>query len=500
MANSIPMDYTEDASKILEGYNDKPLTIFKCRMTNYTPFMPGDFDTATFHCQNNECYPTKPVLSQQLKGRMRWLARIVLADIPECSSMYDLNYRKIEEECVTVYLSKSALKMGLIQFMFGTVRSSSREKRNKNTNKSFASPFKIHIEVKERGNYKSLMWEHPNISEKVRSLFRSNKYWIQYADRYNTLLSRSKKIDKRSLAPIRPEGIEITVEILLEPFALNLDGTVYTKTSVSKGSNNLRVALPKIAAFYSALASTVLTVFGMGKGVNRGFGRFKPVSGFENCIPDDLLWNSASSNDYRSLLRTLLDSLGNLEKKQISSKSDAYKHIISALEELSRIAHEIIGQSPPEMGSLRRVPSLIGSAKGVQIPQSGRSTRLEGVSVVESCVNDIDDAIELIGACTLKHVLIQFRPRGSNQPSVEESVWVLGGPRPHYWWKQRRQSMFILFPLPNNKLIVILPLYADDKGLKHKWKQYLSSSLRVVYHALEDCLSNCNKGNKGGRQ
>lgn len=499
MANTILMDHTEDASKILEGYNDKPLTIFKCKMSNYTPFMPGDSDTATFHCQNDECYPTKPVLSQQLKGRMRWLARIVLADIPECNSMGDLNYRKIEEECVTVYLSKSALKMGLIQFMFGTVRSSSREKHNKNTNKSFASPFKIHIEAKERGNYKSLMWKPSHISEEVRSLIRLNKYRMQYADRYNTLLSRGKKIDKRSLAPIRPEGIEITVEILLEPFALNLDGTVYIKTSVPKRSNNLQEALPKIAAFYSALASTVLTIFGMGKGVNRGFGRFKPVSGFENCIPEDLLWNSASSNDYRSLLRKLLDSLGNLEKKQISSESEAYKHIKSALEELSRIAHEIIGQSPPEMGSLRRVPSLIGSAKGVQIPQSRSSTGLKGVSVVESCiVNNIDDAIELIGACTLKHVLKQFQPKQFQSKNlVEKSIWVLGGPRPHYWEKQRRQSMFILFPLPNNKLIVILPLYAEDKGLKHKWKQYLSSSLRVVYHALEECLRNCNKG---GRQ
>lgn len=519
MANSNQMDYTEDASKILdkilEEYHDKPLTIFKCRMTNYTPFMPGDFDTATFHCQNNKCYPTKPVLSQQLKGRMRWLARIVLADIPECSSMGDLNYRRIEEECLPVKLNPrsrqgSSLEMGLIQFMFGTLRA----KGGRDVNKSFASPFKINIYVNQ-SKQQNLIWDPSRNSKwniyKLLSkdcINRNRRKYPRYPDRYSSLLSLGKK-DKRVLGPITPGQANIDVEVSLEPFALNLDGVIKSKNSLIE----LKRAFSNIVAFYIGLSLTVPTIFGLGKAANRGFGRFKLLSSdFESCIlkePLKVIFGNA--NKIYNKLSNLYKNIKGMQ--DVSKPNEAENYLKFSLKDLYEMAYTIarsdIKNNTGQTVTLRRVPSLISSIEGINNGGSRGASGLRGASVVESCIvnNNIDDAIELIGACTLKHVLKCFHPRGSNQQEVVESVWVLGLPRKHCWKERRnprRQSMFILFPLPKSKFIVILPLYAKDAKLQSqlgdKCVKNVVRASSVIYDALENCLNNCNKGNKGGRK
>lgn len=477
-------DLTEEIVKQIGSFKSEPFTFFEGRLVNYTPYATGDYDTRTIRCINNRCFPTRALLAQQLRGRMRWLARITLAGLYECRKP-DLTYDYVESECfpVIIHSSKNSgkvLKMGLIEFMFGTLKAREfREGRLQNNDEppkaSFSSPFKLQVELSYDGSsYRDLAWS-PKISTTIAS-----RIGIRPLDRHHTIAKY------KSVKPIKPEKVKLTLKIQIDPFVCQLDGTL--------GDRSLKKLLPDIALFYANLALATLSVFGVGKTVNRGFGRFKPLD--HNSLHFTPFYcDGKVVRVYRETEPHLMDSVVAVIPNLIQARDnhEALNSVRRLLESLIGDAARITGTKFPPSWQLARIPSLVSATYWYD--NNPPTPKISGVKVVTlESVKTIDDAIELIAHCVLKRSLA--RMRGLRHSDLERMAWVLGLPRGRRYrgkgLPRRRQSMIVLFPLPNPKHIVLVPLFAIDGWLEKEAKR-APHIFKAVYDAVESCLK------RGGR-
>lgn len=450
-------DLTEKIMQQLNRISSKPYTFFEHDLVNYTPYAAGDYDSKAFRCINNKCFPTRAHLAQQLRGRMRWLARVTLAGLPGCSQPY-LTYDRVERDCFKVRIRSSenngsVLEMGLIEFMFGTLNA--REyTSSKRRRVSFSSPFKLNVEL----NY-------------VEPLVLSG---IRDREHYNRHIT---SIRQGSIKYINPGKVILKLVIQIDPFICKLDGRI--------GKRSLKEVLPSMASFYASLALLTLTVLGVGKRVNRGFGRFMPLEpNLLRLLPFYCdrkiitISESRESNNGERVITILPDLI-----KAHNSK-DAYDLLKKLLKSPIAEATRITGTSLPSGWQLATIPSLVTATFGYNT--SGDS-KISGVRVVESKgIKTIDDAINAIARCVNEKNLSRMK-NFYKRLDPSRFAWVLGLPRRGI--SRRRQSMIILFPLLDPKLIAIIPFFAIDKELNRGQSEEVLNAFKEAYEAVSFCLS-----------
>lgn len=310
---------------------------------------------------------------------------------------------------------------------------------------SFTSPFKLQVEYSVNSANSAKMWREDdvknNLSGQVRDILPTRRGEKQLLDRYHALLTLIKKdgVRREELAPIAPGYVTVKIKLFLEPFIKGsgdsglLEGWIYAGKEIANTTVkiNLTDALPFIASLYASLALVVLTVFGIGRGANRGFGRFK-LKTINNNYNNKYI-------DYNRLnkLIDMLKKLASLDSEESPHVAeDAKKLLIDILKYLIDQADSIITLSRTRQGQkgssyvndLTCIPRLSVAINGVPLGATGK---LNELSVVKSTYinpksgTSINDAIEMIAIAVTKQYW-KTNPRG---PGLAYNTWPLGLPR-----------------------------------------------------------------------
>lgn len=475
------MPLNDLVSAVLESIRNPPreLVLFEATLENYTPVMVGDYDTRTWRRYGQQgLEPARTLLAQGMLGRMRWLLRLAVASL-SCRDNAD-SYKDLEDSCkVKVYYDgKGPKSLGLVKALMGFVSRS----------ESFASPFTLQATLVLPNNAGTPGPTRPSVWSMAGR--REGLH-----DRFNALMSRGSEF--RLLAPVEPCRLRVALRVLAQP-----------RTEWVLGDE-----WPKLGALYVALAIMVPTLFGIGKGVNRGFGRFI-FTGNSYYINESLLRSSRELNNLINSLKGLgyivdrcPDAAANyrrVDKTQAKALlEDAFQSLLSLAANAtgSGLDSSLTIHVPSIMGMLefRGPPPSICGASGVTAP-SARGARVEemkGINVAGIAMSGpgkpIDRALEAIGRAVFKSTWKSGEKKKSTASSDSEyyNTWPLGLPRfskikvssgrgheEVYVYKGylpdekmggslRRQSMVVLFPLPalgtkNEPLVAALPLISDD--------------------------------------
>ncbi len=278
----------------------------------YTPYWGGGYTGYTFRCLDQNCreYEFLWQGSEEIRGRMRWLSRIVLASFVDDEKLIKSNknniggYRYVEEKGFD----------GVLKKIFGSI----------NSNKALSASFKIEAllsdsEVKPRPfveygtilniikrnshnlfKFKRKNRVRMNISFFEESCYRRNDLYNDFFCLFSIprfyLLSMKiqellnnirdpkelndtiyKKIAKQifEMQPARQGTLRFTLNLFVRP------------NSFLTGSGR------PWQCFLAYIALLVPTLVGLGKGVTRGFGRFKLID-YEINIKDCPLKDSIS--------------------------------------------------------------------------------------------------------------------------------------------------------------------------------------------------------------
>ena len=389
----------------IEELTGKTNLIFQATFTNYTPFMPGDYDTTTFkHCpQNNneKCEVNVIPLAQQIIGKMRWLLRVALASLPGCREYQ--TYKDIEEKCPEIKItSESNNGIPIMNLLFGTIGEGKASR---------SALYKLIV------NYKSFEVNPWNPYGRIpRNMFKKLKLINKKnpaLDRVNSLLirksSKDNQLDTKLLKPINIGEAKIEVKVFENKL-------LFAHLAELAEQNGYKLNLLK--DLYIDLLALVLSVLGIGKGANRGFGRFviDKIKDNKNIIyKNDLTYvfnylNDFSAGNEESILKLfnhLEYLLIDLTKKNTNNNSKEEKYI-----------------------TIKRIPSL-------GIWQSGNKKfkiRFFAYRYVshgidrESNIKTITGAIEAIAAAVTKQCL-KTRKRKKQASGAYLHTWVFGLPR-----------------------------------------------------------------------
>jgi len=353
--------------------------LLSAQLVNYTPVMLGDYDTYHFREGSNGKYePVAGLYAQAIRGKARWLARVVLASLHGC----DFNsYYEIETQCARVLLNlgdskgKKKVNVGLIELLFGTLSSA-----------QLSSPFVLSVKVERLG---AVGW-------------KSGK---QYAlNRYEKLLvmgsGASRKEKEEKLRPHEPGSVVLRLEIREAPYASRLLGVA------KLADRPLRELYWRLAAFYAGMVITAPFLLGLGKASTRGFGRFKIEK-------THYIHNRLKSE---SRLRELIDNISSFYSAENSE--DATRLLRELVDKLIILAEEAAGirRDEPNIGM---IPRLINT---IEPPSEIHHVR---ATVVETRASNPVDALEFIAAAVLKHTW-----KGHQRISgVNYHTWPLGLPR-----------------------------------------------------------------------
>ncbi len=399
------------------------------KYVNYTPYMGGNFIGSTFirDSQGNLKFVGYPS-PQGLLGKARWLARVAVASFITGPK----SYKDVEEAFPIEGL-------GVIEYLFGSVE------------KGWASP--ISVELK----YKVLCEKPWKIAfECYRAKMRSRKAKCLH-NRYNDLLVLGKPA--HTTLPLSPHCLEIEIEIFRTP-RFKILGRSYSKL---------------FDAFVATVLLTPLLV-GLGKASSRGFGRFI---------------NKTISHEPSKKILTMIE--------QGDVKEGIREYLRLWEESLKEIGYSEVPKRYWIDGFIPSLASSLDNRYGAYVTYAYRS---------------IDDAMSRIGECVNKAKWKGLSGLPLRSSGVNLHTWPLGLPRQarstgylvyqgslgncvapgqiKKIWKDnavdsikanevRRQSMFIIFPLPNGK-IVMLPLPAYDLNLNIDDKAPKKYPKSTLYH------------------
>ena len=212
----------------------------------YTPSMIGDFNTEHYQKIKNEDdterymitgYPTaKPIL-----GKARWLMRVAIA-----TALGLCTHREAEKALpVTIESGRKQLKIPLIPFLLGATPA----------HKTVKTAWRGVISLVVEPLGKLIRDKYSIVDEAFEEEFnRANT-------RYNLLALGAKS---KNILPLSKEALSFSMRIQVDKHRIDKVNK-QDKTIVDAG---LDLALLSIAA-------TPL-ILGLGKGANRGFGRFRP--------------------------------------------------------------------------------------------------------------------------------------------------------------------------------------------------------------------------------
>lgn len=465
-----PQAHRDLVSKVIEASRTVPegQLLLEASLENYTPIMLGDYDSYTWRSLDARApgaEPSRPLVAQGIIGRMRWLLRLLIASL-NCGDSAS-NYSELEDRCpVEVKLDDGEVKVGLAKALMGFVGSSQ-------LGKSMSSPFALQadLDVSGAGIWSRASWV-------TRAAGPNEGGEGGQPDRFNALLSRgwSRRADRLLTAPMEPGSVKVRLRALALP----------------RAGLTLGDASQRLGALYAALAVIVPTVFGVGKGVNRGFGRFvlteapRINSGIEGLLSDVV-----SDLEALGYVRGRAHRGLTAEEAEVKLRS-LFRHIIElAAKAVGAKAADPNGRTIDlaKQDSLRLalVPSagdFIGLRVLAPCGQASNNT-FSRPSIVLSAVvvpvrgNSVDDAIEAIGSVTAKPSW-KASPGGCSAQPAWHHTWPLGLPRGrgagagylvtrggNSMRPPRRQSMVMLFPLPattprQEVLVAVMPIVGGD--------------------------------------
>ncbi len=367
----------------IEELTGKTNLIFQATFTNYTPFMPGDYDTTTFkHCpQNNneKCEVNVIPLAQQIIGKMRWLLRVALASLPECREYQ--TYKDIEEKCLTIKIKEGnhVKDIPIMDLLFGTIR------RNSENKKSRSALYRLLVLYKHlhANPWNPVRKVYSDFYRKIRSFNRGN-----LIDRYSALLKRNPNDTIRLLSrPINTNEIEIEVRVYENK---SLYENIYVTDTIT---------IEWLRKLYIVLLISVITILGIGKGANRGFGRF-------------ILSKSIKTSER---IQNLLESFS---KGNESSIKHILIHIMEIVD-LNRTLHNQHQASREIVDTVSRIPRLHMAVSGMKAYAfTYRNNRNSELAII--------DAIEVAAASVLKQC-IKRRTGASTGGHIH--TWIYGLPR-----------------------------------------------------------------------
>ena len=229
--------------------------------------------------------------------------------------------------------------------------------------------------------------EHP--------LLRGARYGF---DRYSALLTMGEggKRLAEEMAPQPPGSVRLSIRVGIRPGARRL-----------LEEAGLGGRLDGLACFYASTVLAVPLLLGLGKAANRGFGRFRyekieAKEGFQGCP---------------SLGRVIEAIRGLQEASGEAAAGEALRRLLEAIVEAAASA----AASRPGRPGLSLIPRLLNAYQ----PPGGVKA---GASVVETRASSMDEAIEFIAAATLKQKWKTLYG-GVTDSGVNYHTWPLGLPR-----------------------------------------------------------------------
>lgn len=350
--------------------------LLDAQLVNYTPVMLGDYDTYHFRERLGGGYePVAGLYAQAIRGKARWLARVVLASLHGCSFN---SYYEVETQCARVLLSlgdskrKEEVHVGLIELLFGTLSST-----------QLSSPFILSVKV-----------------ERLSAKGWRSRYGRNALNRYGKLLTMGRGSSKKEkLRPHEQGSIGLRLEIREAPYASRL------LDAARLGDTPLSDLYWRLAAFYAGMVITAPFLLGLGKASTRGFGRFKAE-----------VYRIHDGLKSGSKLKELVDNLSSLYN--VKNSDEATRLLHELLNMLIKLAEDATGMQRDKPG-IGMIPRLINAIKP---PSEIRHVR---ATVVKTRASDPVDALEFIAAAVLKQTWKQY----SKISGVNYHTWPLGLPR-----------------------------------------------------------------------
>jgi len=412
----------------------------RAKYYNYTPYMGGNYEGKTFVYSNGKYVFVGFPSPQSLIGKVRWLARVAVASfIPNPRSYGDV------ERAFRVNLGN--FELGLIEYAFGTLRDN-----------SWASPFSVHLTY-EVTNPRP--WDVAKKCYERKS--RNKRFKCEERNRYNDLLVLGDVRNREpSNLPLTARGLTIEIEIFKTP----------------------RARAQCVDKIFDAFVTTVLLtplLLGLGKATNRGFGRFE--------------YQEVDHGVSKKILEILDKIAGKGVEDDAETIKESVKEGIREFLELWAEAIKCLGYD----ANIKKawIDGFVPSLASVLHPVHG--------VYVSRRTYDANKALDIIERSVLKIEWKRAKGINTQGSGANFHTWPLGLPRNmrntgylplspnnapgsrclnqstlESLWKSavlydikantlRRQSMFIMFPLPpknNESRIVVLPLPAYDTNLE----------------------------------
>ncbi|MCE4605945.1 MAG: hypothetical protein F7B59_01240 [Desulfurococcales archaeon] len=340
-------------------------TILEGVIESYTPYLGGDFDSQT----NKEAitidekqkliYATGYPKPKSIIANMRWITRIAVATVKGLNS-----YKEAEMEPLPIDILKNDYKnISLTTLLFGATSS------QKGLPKKFTA-FKGLVSIRLTPVSELYSQKENFILEKDIESSPFNKY-----NRYSALLRRGKD-GKESKIPIKKGFLKFEIALSIDENRLR--NIMHLSTPLMKDITDL---------VKDSFIATVL-IFGIGSGVNRGFGRFT---------------FTLTQEDQAKILSYVSDP--------ILFITTLTKNLVNAVASLYKIEFD-----SQVISSLKNIPLF--NRYSMQISAINYHTNVSNNNIYLA-------AIEKISKYMTKSVL----KRDTQQDSLNIHTWILGLPR-----------------------------------------------------------------------
>jgi len=478
-----------------------PLVV-EAEAENYTPIMLGDHMGRHFRRDpsSGRLVASPGLYAQAIRGKARWLARVAVASLKgcECSS-----YRCVEGCFPTRPLSGREEKksVGLVELLYGKVGEP-----------SLASPFTLTAVPDAARLAGAAPWQPPE-----HPLLRGARYGF---DRYSALLTMGEggKRLAEEMAPQPPGSVRLSIRVGVRPGARRL-----------LEEAGLGGRLDGLACFYASTVLAAPLLLGLGKAANRGFGRFRyekieAKEGFQGCPSlgrvieairglQEASGEAAAGEALRRLLEAIVEAAASaaasepgrpglsliprllnayqppggvkagasVVETRASSMDEAIEFIAAAT--LKQKWKTLRGRVTDSGVNYHTWPLGLPRGSAIKCRCNGRggSKQRFGYIVVEEAQFQKDEDCLLHSKCaeTEREQRDIEEQKDSNKKStpmidridslVDIKVKLPSGKRTVNAKDVRRQSMYVLFPLPTRGprgvLVAALPLVALDLNL-----------------------------------
>lgn len=441
----------------------------------YTPYMGGDFagnhyaaiagsSTSEPVEDTNSWYITGYPSAKSLIGRMRWFARVIVAQAACLSSHIEA---ETSERTVIAPLDtsgKDKVKLGIVPLLFGATPALYPSLSASRTG-SAAWKGLLTIQVEPAGKlriegdkYTFIDVDYVELGKLVR--FKKGKRFKKSLDLFPTrfmlnTLGLTKDLHGNKLVLFKKVKLD-KEELYFASFIEPLKGLrVSFFASLLFDSRRLRSVLPQLngdtedllKAFSVELLIATPFILGLGKGVNRGFGRFAPRN--LDCAS---LTSKFKGSKAKSLLESFCKGLDNVLNDG-NSEMERKEGLILLIESLIETVSSLISEPKPECGICSGQLSLIPRVLGVNSHDFVKVVRgywadswIEAYSRrLQGALSPINRAIAAINYASLKSSWkrLLFRAeigkKPEERPGLDLHTWVLGLPRSQKFPDQRVQ-------------------------------------------------------------